>query len=275
MRAFRIAYDGRPFHGFQRQPDVATVADALLSALRELDVPFEGDTPPGYAAAGRTDAGVSALAQTVAFEAPEWLSPAAFNSALPEDVRAWACADVPDGFHATHDAVERGYTYALYAPGIERSRARDGARLLAGERDFHNLTPDETGTVRDLAVGVERDGPFLEIAFRAGGFARQLVRRLVTLLEAFARGEAGRDRIERVLSPEPLDGPEGIAPAPPAPLVLTDVVYPDVPFRVDDEAAESARTVFGQRHEQLRSRARVARSIRDGMAGDRESADDQ
>ncbi|MFW6017680.1 MAG: tRNA pseudouridine(38-40) synthase TruA [Halapricum sp.] len=266
MRAFRIAYDGRPFHGFQRQPDVSTVADTLLAALRELDVPFEGDTPPDYAAAGRTDAGVSALAQTVAFEAPEWLSPAALDSTLPASIRAWAHADAPDGFHATHDAVERGYTYHLYAPDVDRARAQRGAELLAGEHDFHNLTPDETGTVRDLTVEVERHGPFLAVSFRADGFARQLVRRLVALLESFARGAADRERIERVLDPEPLDGPEGVAPAPPEPLVLTDVVYPALSFRIDENAAESARTVFGERHRTLRSQARVARFIRDGMA---------
>ena len=261
MRAFRIAYDGRPFHGFQRQPDVSTVSDTLLAALRELDVPFEGDTPPNYAAAGRTDAGVSALVQTVAFEAPEWLSPAAFNSALPADVRAWAHADGPDGFHATHDATERGYTYHLYAPEVDRSRARDGAQLLAGEHDFHNLTPDETGTVREIAIEIERDGPFLVCRFRAGGFARQLVRRLVALLASFVRGEADRDRIARVLGPESLSGPGGGGPAPPEPLVLTDVVYPDLTFQPDENGVASAREIFGQRHRELRSQAEVARSI--------------
>jgi tRNA pseudouridine38-40 synthase len=52
--AFRIAYDGQPYRGFQRQPDVPTVEDALLGALRDLDVlPADADTPPGSAAAGR------------------------------------------------------------------------------------------------------------------------------------------------------------------------------------------------------------------------------
>ena len=45
-------------------------------------------------AAGRTDAGVSALAQTVAFDAPEWLTPRALNAELPAEIRAWASADV-------------------------------------------------------------------------------------------------------------------------------------------------------------------------------------
>jgi tRNA pseudouridine38-40 synthase len=264
MRAFRIAYDGRPFHGFQRQPDVATVADAILDALRDLGVAFEGDIPPGYAAAGRTDAGVSALAQTVAFEAPEWLTPAALNSELPADVRAWAAADASPDFHATHDAAERGYTYHLYAPEAALPRAWKAAAALAGEHDFHNLTPDETGTVRDLAASVERDGAFLVCRFRSNGFARQLVRRLVTVLASVATGDADLSRVERVLGPEPLEGPDGVAPAPPYPLVLTDVVYPGLSFEVDEDAAANAREVFDQRQREWAARARVASTIRDG-----------
>ena len=136
MRAYRIAYDGQPYHGFQRQPDVPTVEDALLSALRALDVlEAGGDTPPGYAAAGRTDAGVSALAQTVAFEASDWLSQAALNSELPESVSAWASAAVAPDFHATHHASSREYTYFLYAPAASEDsarRARTGSRCTRG-----------------------------------------------------------------------------------------------------------------------------------------------
>jgi tRNA pseudouridine38-40 synthase len=265
MRAFRIAYDGRPFHGFQRQPDVPTVADAILDALRDLGVAFDGDTPPGYAAAGRTDAGVSALAQTVAFEAPEWLTPAAFNSELPASIRVWASAEAPVEFHATHDAAERGYTYHLHVPDADLGRAREAAAALSGEHDFHNLTPDETGTVRDLSIEVDREGDFLVCRVRSGGFARQLVRRLVTVLQRVAAGEADVAWIDRVLGPDLLDGPDGIPPAAPHPLVLTDVVYPRLSFSVDGGAAASAREVFGNRQTEWATRARVAGSIRDGI----------
>lgn len=81
MRAHRFATDGRSYHGFRRQPDVETISEAILDALRELDHVGREEVPPGYAAAGRTDAGVSAVARTVAFEAPDWLAPAAFNGA--------------------------------------------------------------------------------------------------------------------------------------------------------------------------------------------------
>ena len=277
MRAYRVAYDGRPFHGFQRQPAVATVADALLDALSDLDVlADDADVPPRWAAAGRTDAGVSAVAQTVAFEAPGWLTPRAFNAELPGSVRVWASADAPATFHATHDATRRRYVYHLHAPEAEPDAARAAAAALTGEHDVHNLTPDETGTVRDLDVSVRRgeavdddgtdaesDGTagtdrrpaavapeeFLVCTVAAGGFARQLVRRLVSVLAAVATGAADLGRVDRVLGPAPLDGPAGVAPASAEPLVLTDVAYADagLDFAVDERARESALTALGER----------------------------
>jgi len=272
MRAYRVAYDGRPFHGFQRQPDVSTVEDTLFDALRELGVCADDAAPAGYAAAGRTDAGVSARAQTVAFDAPDWLTPRAFNGELPGSVRAWAGADVPDDFHATHDARRRGYVYFLHAPrdddtaaSLDEGRVRDALARLAGEHDFHNLTSDETGTVRDLDISAERDGDFLAIRLRAGGFARQLVRRVVGLAVEIGRGESELEKVEWMLGSESIDGPDGVAPAPAEPLVLWDVTYDGVSFRVDDEAVESARGVWRQRYREWASAARVAGAIFDGL----------
>lgn len=258
MRAYRIAYDGQPYYGFQRQPDVQTVEDTILDALRALDVlGSDADVPPGYAAAGRTDAGVSALAQTVAFDAPDWLTPAALNSELPAEIRAWASADAPADFHATHHASSRTYTYHLHAPAASEERARDALDALAGEHDFHNLTPDESGTVRTLSTGLERDGDFLVVELTAGGFARQLVRRVISVVDSVARGEADLARVKRVLGEERLAGPDGVAPAPALGLVLSDVCYPGVTFEVDESAAGSARAVFEQRRVEHATLARV------------------
>ena len=264
MCAFRVAYDGRPFHGFQRQPAVPTVEDALLDAVRALGLASAGELPPGYAAAGRTDAGVSALAQTVGFRCPAWCSPAALNSELPGDVRAWARADTGDEFHATHDAECREYTYYLYAPGIDEGRASAALEALCGEYDFTNLTPDARGTVRDLSGSVVRDGEFLLVTLVSGGFARQLVRRVVSLVRAVGTG-APLSTVERVLVPTPIPGPEGIPPAPAEPLVLTGVDYPGLSFEVDDEAADRARALFDERAVDGLVRARVAGHVRDGI----------
>jgi len=266
MRAYRVAYDGRPYNGFQRQPDVPTVEGELLAALGRLDA-LDGnrEIPAGYAAAGRTDAGVSAVTQTVAFEGPDWLTPAAFNSELPGDIRVWASADVPDEFHATHDAESRTYTYYLHAPGADDGLAAETLSALSGEHDYHNLTPDDKGTLRTLDGTATRDGDCLVVELRAGGFARQLVRRVVGLLDEILRGVSPPSKVDSVFSPEPLPGPDGVAPAPAYPLVLTDVRYPGVTFERDEEAAEGADDVFEELRTERRTAARVAGRIADGL----------
>jgi tRNA pseudouridine38-40 synthase len=263
MRAYRVAYDGAAYYGFQRQPDVPTVEDALFDALGRLGA-IEGDEPPAYAAAGRTDAGVSAVGQTVAFEAPDWLTPAAFNSELPADVRVWASADVPAGFHATHDALAREYRYHLHAPDADDGLAADVVAALAGEHDFHNLTPDDRGTVRTLETAVQREGKFLVLRLRAGGFSRHMVRRVAGLVDEVASGTEPPERVDRVLSAESLSGPDGVPTAPASPLVLWTVDY-DVAFRVDEEAAASARSVFADKRVAHATNERVAGTILDGL----------
>ncbi|MFB6235223.1 MAG: tRNA pseudouridine(38-40) synthase TruA [Halopenitus sp.] len=301
MRAFRIAYDGRHYNGFQRQPSVPTVEDALLDALREQGAlgPAEAvDTPPEYAAAGRTDAGVSAIAQTIAFDAPDWLTPRALNGALPGGVRAWAAADVPEDFHATHHATRRTYRYYLFAPpvggsdasGVESTadptslpapsvddeRVHTALGKLSGQHDFANFTTDEAGTERDVTATATRSGPFLVLDVSAGGFPREFVRRLVTLVRAVGTGDASLAKVDRALDPEPLPGHEGIGPAPPEPLVLWDVAYEATPagvdesvdFAVDEEARESALQAFGERHVSARVDTRVLGAMREGLGAD-------
>ncbi|ELZ65285.1 tRNA pseudouridine synthase A [Haloferax prahovense DSM 18310] len=272
MRAFRVAYDGRPYHGFQRQPDVPTVEDALFDACRALGVCDDDEEPTDYAAAGRTDAGVSALAQTVAFECPDWCTPRALNSELPGTVRAWAAADAPDDFHARHRPTRREYVYDLHAPsdGFDDDRARDAFDACRGEHDFHNLTPDTHGTARAIDGDLTRDGDFLLVRVEAGGFARELVRRLVSLVRAVGSGAAPPSKVDDVLGPSHLAGPEGVPAAPPTPLLLTAVDYPNVEFDVDSMAAESTAAAFGEQALADRIGWRVGSRIRNGVerAGD-------
>jgi len=263
MRAYRVAYDGRAYHGFQRQPAVSTVEDALLGTLAESGIDFE-DTPPGWAAAGRTDAGVSALAQTVTFDAPEWLSPRAFTARLPEDIHVWASTPVPDDFHATHDANRREYTYFLENRSTDQDRVEALNDALSGVHDFHNLAAEDEGTVRDISVESRSEGQFRRITVEADGFPRQLVRRLVALYERVLWGGVDLAFVDRVLDPDPLPGPKGIKPAPAYPLVLTDVAYSQE-FEIDESAVEMAREVLSDRVRQDRTRARVGTVLERGM----------
>jgi tRNA pseudouridine38-40 synthase len=244
---------------------VSTVEARLLATLEDAGVVDAGETPPGYAAAGRTDAGVSAVAQTVAFEAPEWCTPAALNGRLPGSIRAWAAADVSEEFHATHHASRRSYTYHLHAPAADDGAAIEATNRLSGEHDFHNFTSDEEGTVRDISVGVERDGEFLVVTVSAGGFPRGFVRRLVGVLAELAVEGQSLARIDEVLGEQSLQGGRGVPRMPAEPLVLTGVDYPDVTFSIDEEALESARGVFGQRRVGALERLRVAETLLEGL----------
>lgn len=268
MRAYRLAYDGDAYRGFQRQPDAATVEGAVFDALDDLGVHRREDgAPPGYAAAGRTDAGVSALAQTIGLRAPGWLSPEALNGALPADVRAWAVADAPVGFHATHDATARTYEYHLFddAHALDVDRVAAALERLAGAHDFHNLTPADSGTRRTLATDLRTDGPFLVLTFSAGGFPRQLVRRAVSLVESVATGEADVSRVDRLLDGPAVDGPEGIPPAEAHPLVLTAVDYPDLAFTADPGSTSAVAGTLATHRDRLGTRARVVDRLLEGI----------
>jgi tRNA pseudouridine38-40 synthase len=110
-----------------------------------------------------------------------------------------------------------------------------------------------------------REGEFLVVTLSAGGFARELVRRVVGLVRDVASGASDESRIDRVFAPEPLDGPAGVAPAPPTPLVLTDVTYPGVSFERDSDAVRSLREVFEDRRVSGLTSARVADDVLDGV----------
>ena len=110
----RIAYDGGAFRGFQRQPGLPTVEQALLDALRPLDL------APRLEVAARTDAGVHALDQVVSFGARADVDPVrlreAVNRGTPPALACLAAWRAPPSFHARASARARTYVYLVGAP---------------------------------------------------------------------------------------------------------------------------------------------------------------
>src|SRR4051812_24029146 len=165
-----VAYDGRPFAGWQSQVHGKTVQDYLekaLSAVNGEKVQVHG--------AGRTDSGVHALAQcahadvTRARLTPErWVM--ALNAALPPTLRVMSCQPVPPDFHARYDAKGKIYRYRIWngpvLPPLELGRAwfiprpldtevlRDAVDKFAGRHDFAafaaNRGKPPTDTVRTI-----------------------------------------------------------------------------------------------------------------------------
>src|SRR5213593_2531247 len=136
----KIAYDGTAFHGQARQPGLRTVEGEAIHALVRARAIRDVRTAR-FESASRTDRGVSALGNVVAFDTG--LSPLAvvraFN-AKSRGVRAWAACAVAEDFRASR-ARERWYRYLLSADhdsGILNA-ALDAFR---GEHDFRNFTRD-------------------------------------------------------------------------------------------------------------------------------------
>jgi tRNA pseudouridine38-40 synthase len=198
-----LAYDGTGFRGWARQPGERTVEGELRAALAAL---YEASD--GLAVAGRTDAGVHALANVASVDLsggpPPDRAAEALNAALPEDVAVAAAEEAPPGFHARFSARSRSYRYriwrsrerspfetrrSLWHPRpLDLERLAASAALLAGEHDFRAFTPTDTQhesfvRVVDNARWHER-GDALELELTADSFLRHMVRTLVgTMLE--------------------------------------------------------------------------------------------
>ena len=272
--ALKIGYLGTHYHGFQVQPQsaVPTIEGALFEALTALQI-IEDRTIAQYAAAGRTDKGVHALAQVVSFDTARLkLSPRMINSMLPGDIWVFGLAKpAHPAFNARKDALSRTYRYYLYAPpdtNLELARMQDAAALFIGTHDFSNFAQapghheqdaDYFSPFREvtrLEINRAVNSSFISIAIEANSFLRKMVRKIVTALTLVGRGSRTREWVDALLEREMT---EAIEPAPPFGLMLANVTYPEINF-VEDEYAK--RHVVARLTETLLVHASTAAVVR-------------
>jgi tRNA pseudouridine38-40 synthase len=234
-----VAYDGSDFAGFQIQPERRSVQGALEAAV--LAMTGEQVRVRG---AGRTDAGVHALGQVVAFDTahkiPErgWML--GLNHHLPDDVRIQSAASCSPGYQPRFDSVGKHYRYLIQEGEAKnpllRRRAwqlgrparldvgmmREAAQQLVGTHDyraFRAADDERENTTRtiwsiDLCQEFAGDPSLLSIDVRGTAFMKQMVRILSGTLVDVGRGRIPLARVPSLLGASALRRDAGVtAPA--------------------------------------------------------------
>jgi tRNA pseudouridine38-40 synthase len=236
-----VAYDGTAFHGFQRQANARSVQGELEAALRRIckeDVSVAG--------AGRTDTGVHATGQVIAFET-RWAHSLdalqkALNVQLPEDVSVLDLAECAQEFHPRYSALSRTYEYTvriapvrqpvarLYAWQLEREMdiavMNEAAGQLVGEHDFaaFGTAPQGDVTMRRVMKAVwDGNGATLKFTIEANAFLYRMVRRIVVTLTQVGRGQLSVDEFREIFASRDSRRVKGTAPA--CGLCLVRVTY--------------------------------------------------
>ncbi len=238
-----LAYDGTDFKGYQRQKDVRTVQNELEQALNRL-----GWSEHSILSAGRTDAGVHAEGQVVAFQL-DWQHTLgelqrALNDLLPADISVLNVETACDDFHPRFDANQRRYRYQIYFsrvinplrdryywrvwPKPEEELLEKAGKLFEGTHDLKRFgkPPDErTPTIRTIN-SIEwkwlndKESVFFNISAKA--YLYHMVRRIVYVLIRVGQNRISLQDLEESINNR-IDLPAGIAPA--NGLILERIIY--------------------------------------------------
>jgi tRNA pseudouridine38-40 synthase len=238
-----IEYDGTAYHGWQIQPGLKTIQGLMRERIAQIT-----QEKVNLMGAGRTDAGVHALAQVANFHTESTIDLLALqrglNSLLPPDIVVKGTEEVEEGFHARFSARSKTYEYHIlnqpYASAIWRDYAwfihheldispmrRCGA-VLIGSHDFSSFraSGDESRhSIREvIRLEIEqREGHLIVVAIEANAFLREMVRSIVGTLVDVGRGKTSFEEFEEIFQTR--DRRRAGMTAPAHGLFLTEVKY--------------------------------------------------
>lgn len=215
-----VEFDGKPFMGWQRQAHGPSVQQAIEQAVHAVT----GEITTLFAA-GRTDAGVHALAMSAHVEIARQITPfrlmEALNSRLrPQPVAILDCQIVPDDWHARFSCIGRDYLYRIatrrapltldsgrawrIAKPMDAGAMHDAAQLLVGRHDFttfRSVHCQAESPVKSLdRLAVRRQGEELWIEASARSFLHHQVRSMVGCLALVGLGRWTRDDLGAALA---------------------------------------------------------------------------
>lgn len=238
-----IEYDGSSYHGFQRQDNAHTIQAEIEMQLFKLC-----GQAITICAAGRTDAGVHARGQVIAFDTVSTIPTErwnlALNSLLPDDIRVLTSVEVNPDFHPQFQAISKQYSYLLYrnkpaaifyrkyalcnTEPLDIEAMIRACQLVEGRHDFRAFCASGSGAKTFERIvfncSIKEENALLRLDIEANGFLYNMVRIIMGTLLEVGRKRIPADEVTEII--ESKDRSKAGPTAPPHGLYLISVAYP-------------------------------------------------
>jgi tRNA pseudouridine38-40 synthase len=216
--ALLLTFNGKCYHGWQRQKNAVTVEETLFDAIYKITGERQVIT-----GCSRTDAGVHALNYVCNFASstriPTEKLPFALNTALPDDIRVLKCKKVSDDFNSRFCAISKTYTYKVYNGIISNPFLKDFAYHFPYEINFEKMTKaaahfvgkhdfsafmatgsSQKTTVRNITeLKTKKDGNIYQLEITANAFLYNMVRIIVGTLLYVGIGRINEQDIVEII----------------------------------------------------------------------------
>jgi tRNA pseudouridine38-40 synthase len=258
--AFRVSYQGGRFFGSQMQAAYRTVEGEFIAACQRLGL-FSDWRKAGFLSAGRTDRGVHASGQVVAFttDVPD-RAIQTLNLQLPADCWCTGYAEVAPEFHPRYDSKSRTYRYYFSKTPADVAAMEWAAHCFLGHHNFTNFARvrDKNPWRNILKIGIGENEGFTYLEVKAESFLWHQVRCMATALLKVGEGKSDETFIVSLLESE-VKRP--LQPAPAEGLVLHDtdcgIVWIPIPM---DKRSDTHLDLIVRHHALMAKVCRVLRS---------------
>jgi tRNA pseudouridine38-40 synthase len=215
-----VEYDGNGYYGWQEQEELPTIQGVIQDAIAKFS--NEKVTVHG---AGRTDAGVHALAQVAHFDLERETTSEEVVSALNHflqysKVAILSAEEVDDSFNARFSAKDRSYVYTIINRRAHLTHSKgyawhiveelnvdlmnEGAKYLIGHHDFESFRAAncqaKSGRRSIDKLQIVRNGEKIEVSITAKSFLHNQVRIIVGTLRKVGNGSWLPNKVEEIIS---------------------------------------------------------------------------
>lgn len=240
--AVRFAYDGKKFLGYARQKTERTVEGDIINALRKINA-IESPRAACFQSASRTDRGVSALCNVVAFNTElkkQNIVPAV--NAHVKDIWLYGIKEVDEWFNPRY-ANQRWYRYLMLRDSFNIARMKECTKIFLGTHDFSNFaTASGKNPIRKIDYFcIKEKGVFLIADIKAESFLWHMVRKIISAVEKAGLEKMGLKDIQDMLCGEKRFFNLSLAKS--EPLILMDIKY-NFKFETCIKSAEKIKALM-------------------------------